>query len=425
MDSYFCSGVSKEFKVATNLELILDDCKAIKWFENADSGEIDRLVDDWNRSNDLEFDLWLSVLSDSTFKIYPRNIEFTISYRGLVEIAKVLTDKKPQLLKNLIPIMVNEVDRFNFAKVFLQFGNLKDLVKNFNRFSIHDPTLLEEFCNLFVETRPDVFLKNIEAFNIKDASLKNALITNSLENLKYFTSGKIRNFVNNLLSSQTFDFSPPTFIGNIKQSSESLSIENQINSIFKQIAEIPVLLKFDWCGETNGVIQDAIFGVNNETDKIRLDLTITQENIEKVISIIKDNESKFEGVDSTHIKAYSINFGIEHVFAIIQFREIDGKIKYRLLQSWIGKYNLKEYMKQRENSFNQVEFNSFAEEFKHLLIDPKWTQKDKMFYKKYFIFPSYYKVDDVKCWTRGYPWEDKIGKLIFTHGDSDLNKIKI
>lgn len=469
METSFHSGASYSFSEINELKqsdkLTFFDHKAIEYFKNA------------SREDLADFSLWWDDGEnhiDSLIKGYflpksARDSNFSISQVGLQEIAKILAEKHPLLLVNILEFfniedqnvlvdlvtmcksaelmehiqIISEQDRAQIAKTLIREGNTKEVLKYFKYFSIENQKFIEEICDQLTETRPDLFIENIAIFPLNNTFVKDALIAKCLPHLEYFTSGKIREFVHAYLSAVSLQ--PPMDALALAaerihlQSAEPSSLEKRIVDVFKKIADDPrmeILGRSLWsdsqeipveslddsyastqCGVTSDVLLKAIFGIKDIENMKQLDLTATAECVDNVIGMIKDNENKFEGVPPSHFFAYSIgSHDIDHAFVIIQYRNEDGSLKYKLLQSWVNEHRLNNYMERRTGSLSQKEFNSFSEDLRHLLLSPKWTTNNALFCKKYFMH-------DVE--NRVGKYKKTGGELTVVHGSSDLDKMKL
>lgn len=78
------------------------------------------------------------------------------------------------------------------------------------------------------------------------------------------------------------------------------------------------------------------------------------------------------------------NAFVGHEFVVIQYLDEGNEIKYLILQSFLDRYCLKDYLEETKNKLDTNEFMSFLEGLKELLISEKWTDSLETFYTKYF-----------------------------------------
>jgi hypothetical protein len=151
------------------------------------------------------------------------------------------------------------------------------------------------------------------------------------------------------------------------------------------------------CGITSEALLSSIFGVRNADSKLE---TLAYNNrlrplkFQKIKEVFEKNRNEFEGAPPSHFFAYRIQSNrLDHSFMIIQYKNDQNEIRYRLLQSWVEGHDLKEFMTNRSNSFNQEEFDVFLDGFGHSLMDERWSNDKAEFYNNYFMQDESFTLD--------------------------------
>jgi hypothetical protein len=73
-----------------------------------------------------------------------------------------------------------------------------------------------------------------------------------------------------------------------------------------------------------------------------------------------------------------------HVFLIIQYADNKGELHYRLLQSFLQRFDLKTDIANDSNFLSQTHFQSFLRNFEQFLLLKSWTTELEEIYLKFF-----------------------------------------
>jgi len=143
------------------------------------------------------------------------------------------------------------------------------------------------------------------------------------------------------------------------------------------------------CGVTTDVLMSSIFGIGDLRKVQRiLYTTENEDDLRKAWLQIETNAQLLTKTASTTFFAYL--FAIDHKdsfpghgFIVIQYLD-EQEIRYRIFQSYIGKFCLKEYLKKNNNTIDSDEFKIFLTGLQECLLSDKWTNELELFYTKYF-----------------------------------------
>lgn len=144
------------------------------------------------------------------------------------------------------------------------------------------------------------------------------------------------------------------------------------------------------CEETSQILLRTFFGIDNlssKTHQLQYDLKQLKEGgFAQFKSVIEENSTKFDGKPTSHFFSYQLNcYDLGHTLTLVQYRDKDHGIRYRVLQSWINDHTLRDYLLNRDISYSQEEFESFMDGFEHCLTGDTWTLEMAEFYIKYFL----------------------------------------
>lgn len=140
------------------------------------------------------------------------------------------------------------------------------------------------------------------------------------------------------------------------------------------------------CLYTVQALYAAIFGVKGDVRVYQRDFSRyegTLEELNRFWLSVKNNENQLKDKPS-HFFAYQIDCGQDHVFMLIQYRDEQSNVKYRILQSWMNEHSLNDYMTNRD-SFDSEEFMDFTNKLNHVLLHETWTSEKQAFYEQYFM----------------------------------------
>ncbi len=169
-------------------------------------------------------------------------------------------------------------------------------------------------------------------------------------------------------------------------------LERERDSMFIQSAN-PINMKeetsYSRCAATAEALLSAIFGVQDRAlqklQKLLIeDPFLNRDKLNRLWSIIQENENQLTNKPFSHFFAYSFS-GIGHAFLVIQHKDQNNNIKYRILQSWVAAHNLNNYMIKRGNDLTVEEFRKFTEGFSGIFLNDKYSLEIEIFFKKYFI----------------------------------------
>ncbi|MBA3237235.1 MAG: hypothetical protein H0T62_02655 [Parachlamydiaceae bacterium] len=130
---------------------------------------------------------------------------------------------------------------------------------------------------------------------------------------------------------------------------------------------------------TVGALLKAMFGHQGSDHQFKQEVFengTVERGLNKTWSILKDNETQFEGKPPSHFFAYSLgSLAIDHIFVVIQHRDEQSNVKYRILQSWLRDHYLNDYITNRGADLSSEEFIKFQEGYNSALLNAHWTNE--------------------------------------------------
>lgn len=410
------------------MELSTTDFEVLAYFKKASKETIVNFFSEWKgKASNLNFSL--RQFTQIKERMPP------LTRQGINKVAKILAKKFPLLVsENIIGFNIDnqnmlveiakickfprhlkefniscEYQRSEIAKESAKNGSAAELIYYFESFAIKTPHLLNGVAEVIADVRPDLLIENLQSFHPLDDEVMEGLIAKYLPQvMSYNTSEKINDLVNKY--SYLLKQNPQRIERKVKDNALEKSNEEKILSIAYRNVTLPV------CGITVTELLKVIFGeenYENELETVRLQHT--EEDIDLMFSIIKENACGFEETSISQFFVYSIaSESIDHNFLIIQFQDEEFNIRYKLLQSWMLRYKLEDYMKNRANTLSSAEFDKFCEGLKHVWLFPTWTHEKGLFYNSYFMHDPWRKIGTghlIKPW-------NGTAKLIFKHGSS-------
>lgn len=227
-----------------------------------------------------------------------------------------------------------------------------------------------------------------------------------------------------LISKQALDF--PAFRKIFPHLVEMTKPEKQISlvfELFKQFSQNPseqICGRFFWfyyngrhqnyrdmigsldntmCMVTQDALSSSIYGVDSSGRLQHLWIDVTTQTslaaawtqVEKTVETLKTQpRSTF----------FTYNFAFEstfrsfpgHTFLAVQYLDRTGDIQYRLFQSYLDQYTLKDYLGANTLALTHAEFKAFFEGFEKCLLSDKWTDESKQFFITHFKAATRYVV---------------------------------
>jgi hypothetical protein len=172
----------------------------------------------------------------------------------------------------------------------------------------------------------------------------------------------------------------------VKENDEAYEEKRHVYKKLINAKELKKLATFNQCSMTGLALKYAIFGEDSCYEVNLKKRSYRKEGLDKVWATIKKNEESFE----EHSKSYFFGYffqccSIDHCFFIIQYRDVQNQIKYKLLQSWVDSHSLDDYMKKRKHDLCSEEFEQFAQGLNHVLFTEQCSLQKKIFFKNYFM----------------------------------------
>lgn len=272
-----------------------------------------------------------------------------------------------------------------------------------------DESELVNLLNPTAKLSPDLVLERIHEFTLSQPKQDEIMLT-ALKHGAMTTSDNVKLWVDNhndLLSKVK------TVSERVILSGWSVSPNAHINELFAfftHIAESPyaeILGRLQWnanegenrrqdelakdpnftrCGATSEALLIAILGKEAESE---MNFKADEASLNNIWKILIGNEANIKNLPPSNFFCYCTDLkSLNHCFLIIQYLDGLGKIKYRLLQSWIFNHTLKQYLNRRARELNSDEFAEFYNLLREVLLGTKEIKIINDLFKKYFMFYS-------------------------------------
>jgi hypothetical protein len=205
-------------------------------------------------------------------------------------------------------------------------------------------------------------------------------------------------------------------------------LHKKVQAELKNSNELLKKASLNRCGKTAESLKRAIFGVKNtHLNRVVLsnEFFCKEELDKKIWSTIRENENCFEDKPLSHFFGYFFGCAtLDHAFFIVQHRDVQHNIKYRILQSWQNEHSLYDYMKNRGHYLSSEEFAQFANGLNHVLFHKEHTYQKDIFYEHYFMAQAIFNCDDFMTKaTLDYYAQSGHGHIEVEWGSSNLDKI--
>lgn len=156
------------------------------------------------------------------------------------------------------------------------------------------------------------------------------------------------------------------------------------------------------CLITHEALLTSIFGIGKKrlVESLRIS-KIENDHLPKMVSLIENNCKELKNLSRMSFVFYSFLIPSEHqyscfrghAFVVLQFINKEKNVAYRLFQSFVCKYRLKDYLEKQMNSFNHEEFKAFLAGLQELLSSDTWTEALEKFYTTYFNLKEGFPID--------------------------------
>lgn len=175
----------------------------------------------------------------------------------------------------------------------------------------------------------------------------------------------------------------------------------------------------DSCGVTTKGLLSAIHGKDfNTKNAIALQKfnDVCKTNAQELLSNSETYLFTYDLTLEGHVRLENGGHRVNHNFLIIQYKALDGDIRYRFLQSYVSQYSLKEFIEQSEQDKNshdlsELEFAEFVKKMALFSAADTWTEEVAEFYHRYFNVKHEY-LDGTIC---------KDVKIDFENGTPSIN----
>lgn len=351
-----------------------------------------------------------------------------ISQEARLEIGTWYAEKDPQLFFESINDFGIEICKEIILKV-------PTVMKGLPRLHISDQKSLLEILWLAAEKRPDLVMKSIHKIKIQDKIEKNKIMLQCINQIPSvaLNSRKVSDWIDRhqaLVFPQNPELEKMVIASKMGPSQHMRKVFEFFKMIadpsvshielagrcrwlayyedykkvhkdhtdyqkkckaYEKLTNVKSLIKLDAltrCGVTSFALQYAVFGYRKCHEICLEKAAYRKEKLDEVWETIKTNEQCFDQHPSSHFFGYFFHSGsIDHCFAIIQYRDEQNQIKYKFLQSWVGRHSLNDYMEKHSRDLNSDKFAKFTKGLNHMLFSKDCTLQDEIFFKKYFMTP--------------------------------------
>lgn len=171
------------------------------------------------------------------------------------------------------------------------------------------------------------------------------------------------------------------------------------------------------CAVTHDALLSSIVGVERSRKLQCLSDIKKEQVLRRAWSVIEENSHLLTRMSSQFFvysfAVYSSRAGRfpGHAFLVIQYVDKKSKVQYRIFQSFIGVFCLKDYLEKGDNILSHTEFRTFFEGLEELILSDNWTDKLEVFYLKYFNAKAGFKIGMSNPCGRGLNVEWGIGSM--------------